>query len=75
MLLQFYKCHIISLHGFELSNQKDCNHLVGPIELHVIFWILADNYFVIIDLAGRIALQFSQRFLVLQLGGFIFLSM
>ena len=28
---------IISLHGFELSNQIDCNHLVGPIGLHVLF--------------------------------------
>ena len=28
---------IISLHGFELSNQIDCNNLVGPIGLHVIF--------------------------------------
>jgi len=29
--------NIISLHGFELSNQIDCDSLVGPIELHVIF--------------------------------------
>ena len=28
---------IISLHGLELSNQIDCNNLVGPIGLHVIF--------------------------------------
>ena len=28
---------IISLHGFELSNQIDCNNLVRPIGLHVIF--------------------------------------
>ena len=28
---------IISLHGFELSNQIDCNNLVRPIRLHVIF--------------------------------------
>jgi len=28
---------IISLHGFELSNQRDCTNLVGPIGLHVIF--------------------------------------
>ena len=28
---------IISLHGFELSNQIDCNNLVEPIGLHVIF--------------------------------------
>ena len=30
---------IISLHGFELSNQIDCNNLVGPIGLHVLFQI------------------------------------
>ena len=35
---------IISLHRFELSNQKYCNNLVGPIGLHVIFWILADAW-------------------------------
>ena len=28
---------IISLHGFELPNQIDCNNFVGPIGLHVIF--------------------------------------
>ena len=28
---------ITSLHGFELSNQIDCNNLVGPIGLYVIF--------------------------------------
>ena len=28
---------MISLHGFELSNQIDCNNLVGPIGLHVLF--------------------------------------
>ena len=28
---------IISLHGFELSNQIECNNLAGPIGLHVIF--------------------------------------
>lgn len=28
---------IISLHGFELSNQIDCSNLVGPIRLHDIF--------------------------------------
>ena len=28
---------VISLHGFELSNHIDCNNLVGPIGLHVIF--------------------------------------
>ena len=34
----FTECHdIISLHGFELSNQIDGNNLVGPIGLHVIF--------------------------------------
>ena len=53
----------ISLDGFELSNQIDCNSLARPIGLHV---ILASN------LAGRIALQFYQRFLVLHLGGLIF---
>jgi len=44
--------------------------LVRPIGLQVIFWILADALRA--NLAGRIALQFYQRFLVLQLGGFIF---
>ena len=35
---QFTEWHnIISLHGFELSNQIHCNNLVGPIGLHVIF--------------------------------------
>ena len=53
-----------TLHGFELSNQIDCNNFVGPIRLHVIFsWHLA---------LGRIAFQFYQHFLVLQLGGLIF---
>ena len=33
---------MISLHRFELSNQIDCNNLVGPIGLHVI--ILADAW-------------------------------
>ena len=28
---------VIPLHGFELSNHIDCNNLVGPIVLHVIF--------------------------------------
>ena len=28
---------MISFHGSELSNQIDCNDLVGPIGLHVIF--------------------------------------
>ena len=28
---------IISLNEFELSNQIDCNNLVGPIGLHVLF--------------------------------------
>ena len=28
---------IISLYGFTLSNKIDCNNLVGPIGLHVIF--------------------------------------
>ena len=28
---------IISPHGFELSTQIDCNNLVGPIGLHVMF--------------------------------------
>ena len=27
----------LELHGFELSNQIDCNNLVGPIGLHFIF--------------------------------------
>ena len=31
---------IISLHGSELSNQIDCDDLVGPIGLHVIFWLM-----------------------------------
>ena len=31
------KNDIISLHGFELSNQIGCNNLVGPIGLHVLF--------------------------------------
>ena len=33
----FWANDIISLHGFELSNQIDCNNLVGPIGLHVTF--------------------------------------
>ena len=28
---------IISLHGFELCNQRDCMNLGGPMGLHVIF--------------------------------------
>ena len=28
---------MISFHGPELSNQRDCNNLVGPIGLHDIF--------------------------------------
>ena len=56
----------ISLHGFELSNQIDCNNLIGPIGLHVMFSRrLASNL-------ARIALQFYQRFLVLQLGDLTF---
>ena len=35
---------ILSLLGFELSNQIDCNNLAGPIGFHVIFWILADAW-------------------------------
>ena len=31
---------MISIHGFELSNQIDCNNLVGPIGLHVMFHYL-----------------------------------
>ena len=58
---------IISLHGFELSNQIDCNNLVGPIGLHGIFWPG-------IKFGGRIALQFYQHFLVLQLGGLNFFT-
>ena len=58
---------IISLYGFELSNQIDCNNLVRPIGLHVIFQLKPG-----VKLAGRIALQFYQRFLVLQLIGLIF---
>ena len=27
---------MVKLHGFELSNQMDCNNLVGPTGLHVI---------------------------------------
>ena len=53
-----------------MSNQIDCNNLVGQIGLHFIFWILADAWRQI--WAGRIALQFYQRFLVLQVGGLIF---
>ena len=30
----------MSLHGSEFSNQIDCNDLVGPIALHVIFWLM-----------------------------------
>ena len=34
----FTECNdIISLHGFKLSNQMDCDNLVGLIGLHVIF--------------------------------------
>ena len=35
---------MISFHGSELSNQIDCNNLVGPIGLHDIFKILADAW-------------------------------
>ena len=64
---------IISLHRFELSNQIDCNNLVGPIVLRVLY-IFRFRLTPGVKLAGRIALQFCQRFLVLQLGGLIFFN-
>ena len=55
---------MISLHGFELSNEIGCNNLIGPIGLHV---ILADAWRQI----WREELLCSFINAVLQLGGLI----
>ena len=65
-MISFYCSEMISYHFtglIELSNQIDCNNLVGPLGLHVLFKLTPGVKF-----GGKNCFEVHQRFLVLQLG-------
>ena len=65
-MISFYCSEMISYHFtglIELSNQIDCNNLVGPLGLHVLFKLAPGVKF-----GGKNYFEFYQSFLVLQLG-------